>query len=320
MSDLTNNNQHCDRVIRRQAADWLLIIEGDANDEQFHQWNDWLQQSERHQEIWQQTYRSWQLMAKLSIDDVQAAEPTTTKPPKICRLAWTTFAIAASFLVAVLSPSLILYWQADEMTTTAQTRLITLSDGSQVTLGANSAIAVNYSEQQRAITLLKGQAFFDVSHNKQRPFIVTTPQANVEVLGTQFDVEALSNHAYVAVASGSVGVTNNLQLEKILSPGDLMSVANDGVMAKLHVPVEQIAPWREQRLFVQSRTIADVVDTVRRYYDGIIIVTNDTLKTKRVTGSYQLSQIDNVLDAVVLPHGGKVTKVGPMIRVISLSK
>ena len=302
--------------IHQQASDWLLILNGDASEQQQEAFASWLQQSDEHQRIWQQTLRAWKLMGQLPQSETQPQRgelhTLSIRPQR-----WLPAAIAAC-LVVVMWPWLALYWQAEAITGKGETQLVTLEDGSQVYLGADSALAVNFQQQQRAVTLLKGQAYFQVSHNPQRPFVVTSDQLQVKVLGTEFDVEAGNEHSYVGVASGLVAVSQGEQQQQV-RPGQLLNINASGEMQTQQLASELVAPWREQRLFVHNRPVADVIASLQRYYSGLIVLQHDELKHKRVTGSYQLQHIDDALDALVRPYGAEVIRISPYPRIITRS-
>src|SRR3954470_6159342 len=86
-----------------------------------------------------------------------------------------------------------------------ETRIVPLDDGSVVTLNTDSKIEVEYTEERRGITLVKGEALFDVAKNKARPFIVDAGGATVRAVGTSFSVTFLPNRPIqVLVREGEV--------------------------------------------------------------------------------------------------------------------
>lgn len=87
-----------------------------------------------------------------------------------------------------------------------QVRQVTLADRSQLTLDAGSALAVDFDHGERRVRLLRGAAFFEVTHTGQ-PFLVEASGGEVRVLGTQFEVREQGAGAQVTVRSGRVAVT-----------------------------------------------------------------------------------------------------------------
>ena len=78
----------------------------------------------------------------------------------------------------------------------------------------------------------------------------------------------------------------------------------------------RVAAWREGRLFVQGRTLADLAETLERHAPGYILIADGDLAARRVTGSYDLTDIDGALSAMVQPHGGRVLHITPLLRIV----
>src|SRR5690606_36625721 len=118
--------------------------------------------------------------------------------------------------------------------------------------------------------LLAGEAFFEVTPDKTRPFTVDANGVEVTVLGTKFDVQTGDEITAVALAEGSVKavVESAAQGEaEILAPGDLLT-ANRATGEVVHttVPVGGIATWRSGQIFMVDATIGSVVEQIRRYH------------------------------------------------------
>ena len=96
-------------------------------------------------------------------------------------MALAAAAIAAGLLLAAFYPSFSLWLRADYRSDVALIRPLTLPDGSQVTLGADSAIALHFSPDRRDVELLQGEAYFAVATDKARPFDVVADELSVTV-------------------------------------------------------------------------------------------------------------------------------------------
>ncbi|MFT4158715.1 FecR family protein, partial [Shinella sp.] len=232
-------------------------------------------------------------------------------------------AAAAAMLCLVMAagPSLLLHMQADYMTATAESRTVTLEDGSLVHLAGASAIATDFEQGRRSVRLLAGEAFFEVTPDKTRPFTVDANGVEVTVLGTKFDVQTGDEITAVALAEGSVKavVESAAQGEaEILAPGDLLTANRaTGEISRTTVPVGDIATWRSGQIFVVDATIGSVVEQIRRYHPAWLSLPDRTLASRRVTGFYDLRKPDQALEALVAPYGGKVRHVSPAARLIS---
>ena len=120
------------------------------------------------------------------------------------------FALAASIAIAGVTASwlawLAVQWHSTYATDIGERRTITLQDGSTVDLNARSKVRVRFSDGERDVDLLEGQALFGVAHDASRPFIVRSGAAVVRAVGTQFDVYRKRNGTTVTVVEGRVAV------------------------------------------------------------------------------------------------------------------
>jgi transmembrane sensor len=177
-------------------------------------------------------------------------------------------------------------------------RTVTLADQSQVTLDADSAIAVDFSRGERHVRVRRGAGFFSVTHTGE-PFVVDAEKGQARVLGTQFEVRLLSHGAQVTVLSGRVGVTAGKNAEQqILTAGQQVAYGV-GSAEKLHaVDSEAQLAWRQGWLNYYKATLADVVQDLGRYYPGRIVLLNDELAARRVSGSFPSKDPQAVLSSL----------------------
>lgn len=242
------------------------------------------------------------------------------------RRRWPAFtlagiAVAASLLLAVMGgPGIATRMMADYSTGTGETRTVTLQDGSQVVLAPESAIRVNFAGQDRRVELLDGEAFFEVTHNANKPFRVRSNAVNVTVLGTGFDVSDANESTFVAVAHGLVRVDNPTAtpaISELLEPGQSIRVHWKGGMERFQVPDGYIAPWRQQQLIAQDQPLGIVVDQLRRYYGGRIFITDGDLANLPVTGVYNLKDPVSALRAIARAQNAVVREITPWMLVVS---
>ena len=318
-----------------EAADWLLRLREAADDERVREdFSAWLSRSSEHRAAWYRIRESWHLLGEgrpvyehvWRPQSLQASSVGVGKRSRVPRRRWrwvapiSATAIAASLLVASV-PSLLVRLGADYLTTTAQSRLVTLEDGTTVYLAAGSAVKTEFSASRRQVRLLAGEAFFDVIRNPGRPFIVDASGVKVEVTGTAFDVRLSSSVAQVELARGAVGVSFDAARQAspaVLTPGQMLVVdRKSGAMTKSDIAPEDIGAWREGRLFVNDATIGAVIEQIQRYHTAWIAVPDITLAQQTVTGLYDLRDPDRALRALVQPHGGKVHEVSRFARIVS---
>lgn len=324
-------------AIREEAARWLIDLQSpDCLD--LDGLNAWLDRSPDHRRVWEETRLMWQALGaaplhyerisvRRSPEAGRASSPSRSAKKRATKgfsrkmfIGGVTSALLcfAAFLVV---PRLAIEWRADYLTTTAETRSVTLEDGSTVQLGAASAIRTDFSVGYRKVTLLEGEAFFDVAQDAGRPFVVDASEVKIEVLGTAFDVRLGEGQTDVGLARGSIRASvhsGETTATKILSAGDLLIVDRQtGNMSVDQVSTEDIGAWRAGRLLVANSTVGEVVAEIQRYHPAWILMPDRGLAASRVTGVYDLSEPDKALQALVSAHGGKVREVSSSVRIIT---
>lgn len=281
----------------------------------------WVAADPDHARAWDQARRAWQMLGEMPAA-VPAAIPDGVParrrliPPRVALAA----AALAACLLLIFVPAAGLRLKADHLTGTGEIRRIELEDGSVVHLGPKSALTVRYSAQGRSIVLLEGEAFFEVTRDPARLFTVEAQGMTATVLGTAFNVRIAEHALSVAVRSGVVSVGHGGGAARRLEPGGRITVDRATGQAVLdRVAAEEVAGWRDGPLFFADATVAEVVGELRRYQPGWIVIVDGDLAAQRVTGLYDSRDPDRALRALVLPAGGQVREVTPLLRVLTRS-
>ena len=300
-----------------EAAAWLLRLREQPGDAaRRKEFDAWIARSDRHAEAWRAARLMWRTAGTLG-----PAQPVPANGNKAFRRWGAAAAALAACLAIVVLPTLQLYWRADYLTATGTTRMLDLADGSRVHLDSASALAVDFSDSRRGTSLLSGQAFFEVATNRDRPFVVRAGEVEVMVTGTAFDVRLEPAEIVVEVQSGSVRVDYPDQrgtAEALLSPGQRLTVARNASGAKMTgVAASQVASWRRGRLLIEGATVEQLVEEIRRYRSGLIVLTDDALARRQVTGVFDLRDPVRALRTVVEPHAGRVREIMPWLVVVS---
>jgi transmembrane sensor len=231
-------------------------------------------------------------------------------------------AVAASLVAAIIGPDIATHMQADHVTSTGEMRTITLSDNSTVTLAPESAITVQFDGTTRFVELLDGEAFFDVTPDPQKPFRVGADQVTVTVLGTGFDVSEGNAVSMVGVEHGRVQVENAANVPavfEVLEAGQNVRVGQDGTVIRHPSPTSQIGAWRKNQLIAQDQPLSDVVDQLRRYFNGTILITDEVLAAQTVTGVYRLDDPVSALRGMARAQKATVREITPWVLVVSKS-
>jgi transmembrane sensor len=157
-------------------------------------------------------------------------------------------------------------------TTVAQRRQFTLADGSRVELNANTRLTVESGRTERRVRLASGEAYFIVSKDASRPFIVETPAGSVRVTGTVFNVRTeAETELEVTVVEGSVQVRPDDDPSREphkIGPGDCLSSSGGAVtLRRLSGPaLEDLLAWRRGAIAFHGTPLSDALARVGRYY------------------------------------------------------
>jgi len=310
---------------RAQAVDWLMRLQEAPGDPRLRAAFDaWLAEDEGHRRayadmepLWRQAEEVGALRADRRSGD--RARPGAPPARRVGRrwVAAAGLALAAS-LAFLFLPAMRLWLAADHRTGVAELREVLLEDGSRVTLDAESAIAVDYGAGRRSVTLLSGQAFFEVTPAPARPFVVDAGTVSVRVTGTAFDVARSESGVAVAVRSGTVTVSGQGRgAVAELAGGQQLRLARDGLLARGAVAPDDVGAWRDGRLVVYDRPVRDVVQQIARHVGAVILFADGGIAGERVTATVDLRRPRDALRAVVDLKHGSVTELSPYLLVIS---
>lgn len=310
--------------------DWFLGLKARPDCRQTEQgFEIWLSRSPMHKRAWEQALKTWALLGDVPpvYEHIWKADSSASVVALRSRRRWkpwaagAALALAANVLVLLAGPSLLIRWQADHVTRTAESRILKLEDGTVIEMGGDSAIATEITASVRRVTLLSGEAFFDVAHDAARPFTVNAGGVEVAVLGTAFDVQLADDTTTVELARGTVAISYSGPDRKEdfeLSPGQIAAVDHrTGAVMRNAIAPEDIAAWRTGRMFVDDVTVAAAAERLQRYHAAWISIPDPALASHRVTGLYDLTNPDSALEAMVKPFGGKVRHVTAYGRILS---
>ena len=201
-------------------------------------------------------------------------------------------------------------------------RRITLADGSSVILNTNSLLDVNFSGKYRDVHLRRGEAYFDVVHDKARPFTVYADNYVVRDIGTAFDVH-LSKTGLV-----EVGVTKGSVEVRPADGGPVSGLAKSlGVVTAGHnivlgekvqraavvasADIERKLAWRQGELIYTGQPLAEVLADVSRYSDIKIELADPALENLPVAGAFRTDQIEAIFAALENNFGIRAEWVDP---------
>ena len=220
------------------------------------------------------------------------------------RLMWGAGAMAAAAAVMVL-----MFWlnrpqiQSENLATPmALRKAITLVDGTQVELNAQTSLRIEIDGKERRLRLASGEAFFAVHKDASRPFTVETPAGSVRVTGTQFDISAeTADTLEVTVVEGSVlarpGEAGGRPGAPVsLAAGDHLSAGPDGVVihALNAAGLDAALAWRQGQIVFDDVPVREALARFARYHGCGITATAEAAEF-RVGGRFSLDDLDGFL-------------------------
>lgn len=309
-SRLPPDQDRLDEALAGEAAAWFarLRAEGCTTDER-RACEAWQAQSPDHAAAFEEIRALWDDPSLRAACERVCAPPDGPRGlPRRSRgarprAAWLALAASVAGLATLAG------WQldipervmADYRTAMGERRVVQLSDHSAVTLNSHSAIDEAFDARTRRVHLLKGEAFFEVAHDRQKPFVVESRHIAVRAVGTAFVVREEPDGIRVTVAEGVV------ELAPVragwaplrLTAGQQVGVSAHGPGLVREADVTQAMAWLRGRLVVDGARLADVLEELRRYYPGTIQVWSPAIGDLRVSGSYSLDDPAGVLDSLV---------------------
>lgn len=187
--------------------------------------------------------------------------------------------------------------RASYATSTGESRQVRPEDGTRIDLNTASSIVVTLYRNRREVTLERGEAWFEVARDADRPFRVDAGALNVEVTGTRFTVRRLNHETSVAVEEGSVQIfrAGNLHESVLLAKGEgVQVVPAGGPLQTIKVALDQQSAWREGRLIFSARPLGEVAAELSRYRNVPVRVAMDAARLP-VTAVINIRAMDDWL-------------------------
>lgn len=307
-------------TLREEAVDWFLRRRESPDDPMLSAHFDaWIAGDERHAKAYE---RVRCLMgdagALLAGDQAFLAKATRRRGSGKAKAAAAATIAGVSLLSAFYLTDMPMRLRSDHMSGTAERQVVTTPDGSTITLNAHSAIALRFSKEERRVVLLRGEIFVEVAPDAARPFSVEAAGGATTALGTAFDVDMRNEATSVTVLEHSVQVETGKQGQNgRVHENQRVDYSPDGQLGSIEtVDPSSVAAWRNSRFIFEDRPLAEVVETFERYLPGRIVVTRPSLRQKRLSGNFDLSNPNAALADLAAALEIGVVKAGPYLTVL----
>ena len=173
----------------------------------------------------------------------------------------------------------------------AEYKYILLPDSTQVWLNAGSTLEYPeyFNKDSREVTL-SGEAYFDVKHAAEHPFIIHTGQIKTTVLGTAFNINAYSDRANIriSVSRGRVKVSRGDQLLATLVKDQEIKVSKTETLAPQKVlSASTVAAWQQGNMIYDDETLSEIIADLERVYNVNIQISNSRISSLQVTTRFR---------------------------------
>lgn len=314
--------------IDEAAARWVVRLEEPgASDETILEFEAWRAASVLHQEAFARLQNHWGELDGLRAAGGQAGG-SKRRPAMLAGAA-----IAAALVVGVvLAGAQLMLPQPGSGTQLADVGVyetpvggqetVELADGSTVVLNTASQIEVRYSDTERSVRLLEGEAFFDVAKDADRPFRVYAGSGMAAALGTAFSVRLHDSEIELVVAEGRVSYAS---VAKAVEPIAFVSAGQSATFSERVNTIETVdvaevnrkLAWREGRLVFAGDPLSSVVADIARYTEVTIEIADPNLQNMAIGGVFEVGNVDSMLDLLETGFQLRVERVSDSLVRIS---
>lgn len=274
---------------------WVRLDRGDLSPSDLAAFRAWLASDPRNEAAFEEAcdfWGSWQSLPRPAVQAYLASRSSKRRRGRI----WAGAAIATAAIALFFSfNDLWILWRADIRTGVSEFRTVTLPDGSHAHLNALSALAVDYSGDGRRVSLLGGEAWFEVEEDPSRPFTVEAAGGTVTARGTAFDVATNRARTEVTVTEHSIEVAAAGSTVMVESGSQTAYGPGLPALPPYAVDSESVTSWRRGKLIFKDKPLGEVVAALGRYHRGLVFIVNANVRDRRVTGVFR---IDRPLDAM----------------------
>lgn len=260
-----------------------------------------------------QTLAGSALARQYLIQDLRALAVPSLPRPGFALPSLAAAAVAAVLVVIVApwdAPSLPrLVNNGQAQTDVGQITDYILPDRSTVTVAGASLVSIAFTDERRYVALERGEAFFDVSPDKGRPFVITAGSHKVTVTGTSFNVNYLAalNEMEVAVVEGTVKVAfpsvGGGDETETMRAGDVIYFRSSGPLVRRNLTAQQVSAWRSRKLYFDSANLSQVLAEVNRYAAKPLVSDTREIDTLMLTGQFPAGDIESVLISLQQLYG-----------------
>lgn len=297
------------------AAHWCMRLHADdCTDEERAAFDRWLKSDPLHAREYQAMLNIWLISEHLP-GRMTSARGGFMPPPPVAsprrRILRPAMATAAALLL--LSVSGLLGWQQGWVPNSVQrhhageaTRAVTLADGSRVQLNLGTTLWFANFRDRRSVTLSEGEAFFEVRHSAEHPFVVNAGKGDVTVTGTRFNVWKYQDQVVVTLTEGSVRVRSDAEASDqiaYLTPGLQARYGSNDEPPRISRAQTEALAWREGKLVLDDLPLVEALPLINRYLDKPVLLADQATANIHIGGIYNTRNVRQLVQTLpqVLP-------------------
>jgi transmembrane sensor len=216
-------------------------------------------------------------------------------------------AIAAALLVGMMGAG-VTWWSHrpdDYQTAMGERRVVTLTDGSRLSLDSDSEVTVRYGSHARDLRLLRGQARFDVTHDRARPFSVVAGKQKVIATGTAFNIDMAGPKVLVTLIEGRVLVVDENDGTAAPAPhvvelraGQQMTTGTAAAPQIAPVNLQHVTAWTVGHIMFDDEPLSSVVERVNRYGGTQIVIADPQVGAMKISGVFNSGDVLGFVEIV----------------------
>ncbi len=181
------------------------------------------------------------------------------------------------------------------------THVHTLQDGSIVYLGNNTKFSYPeaFAPTQRFVKL-QGEAFFDIAHNPNNPFLLETEEAIVEVLGTSFNIKTLNDNSmelFVETGKVKVKLKGKSQEPVVVEYGELLTV-KAGQTTKVTAQGQYNTAWRKHHMHFKDEKLENIIKVLNQNYPVVFDIDEESLKERKLTVTFYNTSVNTMTELI----------------------
>ncbi|WP_228712712.1 FecR family protein [Halarcobacter mediterraneus] len=316
--------------IKEQAVYWITCEKEGLNESQKKELKSWLKENPFHQKAYDRMKFIHQMSNSLSKENSQKLSSEVHRSLSKSKLSFKvkSYYTSAAAIVLVLFFSLFKIYDENSLkyekvysTNTQSILEQSLPDGSIISLDAKTKLDIKFYKNKREAFLSNGKVMFNVEKNENRPFLITSNNIQIEVVGTKFEVISSNNKTTINVKEGKVRTyfLNDLDRKvntRLLTKAETITYTNQGKINKyLKLNPNKIALWQNNLISFNQISLKEALEEFSKYYDYNFDFSHKKIENYIITGEFATNQIDIFLSTITKIYPLNIDKKDKLIKI-----